>query len=108
MGKNKARFQGDAFASQWGAIRTIAMQKGTHENIMKELFTKTKEKNGKSVEDAYLTHGVAKDKWAKSRRKDNLNEFLSDVFEEKKRYGDITARALINLASEMAKQCKGK
>ena len=60
------------------------------------------------MEDAYLTHGVAKDKWAKSRRKDNLNEFLSDVFEEKKRYGDITARALINLASEMAKQCKGK
>ncbi len=108
VGKNKARFQGDAFASQWGAIRTIAMQKGTHENIMKELFTKTKEKNGKSVEDAYLTHGVAKDKWAKSRRKDNLEEFLSDVFEEavKEEYGDITARALINLASEMAKQSK--
>ena len=103
-----ARFQGDAFASQWGAIRTIAMQKGTHENIKKELFTKTKEKNGKSVEDAYLTHGVAKDKWAKSKRKDNLEKFLSDVFAKKEKYGDITARALINLASEMAKQCKGK
>lgn len=110
VANNRQKFQGDAFASQWGAIRTLAMQEGTHENIKKELFTKTKEKNGKSVEDAYLTHGVAKDKWAKSRRKDNLEKFLSDVFEEaqKEGYGDITARALINLASEMAKQCKGK
>lgn len=110
VANNRQKFLGDAFASQWGAIRTIAMQKGTHENIMKELFTKTKEKNGKSVEDAYLTHGVAKDKWAKSSRKDNLEKFLLGVFKEaeKEEYGDITARALINLASEMAKQCKGK
>lgn len=105
--KYKKRFQGDAFASQWGAIRTIAMQKGTREGIMLELFDKTEEKNGREVKAAYLTHGVAESKWAKRGRREALRNFISDDWLENES-DNIIARALINLASEMAKQCKGK
>lgn len=107
VANNRQKFQGDAFASQWGAIRTIAMQKGTRKDIMRELFEKTEEKNGRKVKAAYLTHGVAESKWAKRGRREALEKFISDDWPENES-DNITARALINLASEMAKQSKGK
>ena len=74
---------------------------------MWELFDKTEEKNGRKVKAAYLTHGVAESKWAKRGRREALEKFISDDC-WKDEYRGIIARALINLASEMAKQCKCK
>lgn len=109
---NRTKFQDDRFASQWGAIRTIAMQYVTHDAIMRELFNgqevriRTRDNIKETVPAAYLTHGVAKDKWEKQGRKTALKEFIDEIHQ--KGYGDITAKALINLASEMAKICTKK
>ncbi len=98
------RFKKDRelFASQWGTIRTIAMQYKDGKVIKDRLFVQAKEKK----DCGYLVHGVAKDKWSSGGRKDLLEKFIEDVY--KSEYGDITAKALINLASEMAKICKSK
>lgn len=111
VSQNKKLFYGDTFASQWGTIRTIAMQYRTHMAIVYELFEKevirttTKDNNKKVVPMAYLTHGIAESQWKKQYRREKLKEFINEVHEEgiKKSYGDITAKALINLAAEMAK-----
>lgn len=109
---NRTKFQDDRFASQWGGIRTIAMQYVTHDAIMRELFerqetkTRTRDNIEETVPAAYLTHGVAKDKWEKQGRKEALKGFIDEVHQEG--YGDITGKALINLASEMAKICTKK
>ncbi len=112
VGDNAGRYSGERFASQWGAIRTIAMQYKSHDEIWKQLFTKTKIKHEDrgSEAAAYLTHGVAKDKWSKGGRKKALEDFIEEINskENMTKYGDITAKALINLASEMAKICKNK
>lgn len=94
--ENKGRFSGERFASQWGTIRSIAMQKRTYEAIHEELF---KEKEG------YLEHGVAAERWKKSKRKDNLEGFLEAAHKEEATYNDkfLCCKALVNLASEMAK-----
>ena len=114
---NVDKFKGDNFASQWGHIRTIAMQKRDSKAIMDELFYKEikkttgKDNKEKPVPDAYFTHGVAKDKWNKRGRKDQLEGFLEKIYKEgkEKGFGDIVAKALINLAAEMAKKAqKGK
>lgn len=99
---NTDRFKKDRelFASQWGAIRTIAMQYKDGKVIKDRLFVQAKEKK----DCGYLVHGVAKDKWSSGGRKDLLEKFLKEM--DKSGYGDITAKALINLASEMAKICK--
>lgn len=99
---NTDRFKKDRelFASQWGAIRTIAMQYKDGKVIKDRLFVQAKEKK----DCGYLVHGVAKDKWSACGRKGLLENFLKEM--DKSDYGDITAKALINLASEMAKICK--
>ncbi len=96
VAKNKSRFSSEQFASQWGTIRSIAMQKRTYEAIHEELF---KEKEG------YLEHGVAAERWKKSQRKDNLEGFLKAAHKEEATYNDkfLCCKALVNLASEMAK-----
>lgn len=108
---NTDRFKKDRerFASQWGAIRTIAMQYKTYDKIWEQLFTKKKVKYTERGPEpaAYLTHGVAKDKWSKGGRKNALEDFIKEIHESKYE-NDITAKALINLASEMAKICKNK
>lgn len=109
---NASLFRGDRFASQWGSIRTYAMQCKTYQEIEKELFSRTKTvlrgKNNERREepDAYLTHGVAKEQWNKRGRKHILKEFVEDIHSKENTYGDITCRALINLSSEMAKKCR--
>lgn len=102
--KNKEKFTtGESFASQWGAIRTIAMQYKDDKVINDKLFAQAEDKKN----CGYLVHGVAKDKWSKGSRKELLEKFIEDVNKSDK-YGDITAKALINLASEMAKICRNK
>lgn len=98
--ENKDKFTGERLASQWGAIRTIAMQYKDGKVIKDKLFVQAEDKKN----CGYLVHGVAKDKWSACGRKGLLENFLKEM--DKSDYGDITAKALINLASEMAKICK--
>jgi hypothetical protein len=93
---NKDKYTKEAFASQWGTIRSIAMQYMTKDEIMDELFNK--QENGKNA--AYLTHGVAKEKWDDYRRREKLKEFLEQFNKDDFRI------ALINLSAEMAKISK--
>jgi len=90
----------ESFASQWGNIRRIAMQYKTKAEIEIELFTKVKKRDGKDVPDAYLTHGVAKEKWDERGRREKLQVFFKNLNEENIQF------AIINLASEMAKICR--
>ena len=52
--------------------------------------------------DAFLDHGVAKDKWDEQNRKGKLDEFMRQHVNE-----DLQS-IMINLASEMAKKCKAR
>lgn len=110
--ENTSQFRGERFASQWGSIRTYAMQCKTYEEIEKELFSRTKtvlrgkERRLEEEPDAYLTHGVAKEQWSKQRRKEVLKQFVEDIHAKENTHGDITCRALINLPAEMAKKCR--
>lgn len=84
----------ESFSSQWSTIRSKAMDCYTHQELMDKIV------NNK---DSYLNHGVAKDKWNKRKRRDDLEKFIVDLGPK----GDVFARrALINLASEMAKICR--
>ena len=93
-------FTSDTFASQWGTIRRIAMQNSTKQAIQYELFDKCKEKNDKKQPDAYLTHGVAADKWKERGRLSKLQAFVNALNDQNAQI------AMINLASEMAKKCR--
>ena len=98
---HKSIFKGEAFASQWGTIRSIAMQNKKLCDLKLELFEKTKvDRNGKSVSDAYLTHGVAADKWKERGRLKLFKEFVEKLSDENAQI------AIINLASEMQKECR--
>lgn len=97
---NKGKFKGDSFASQWGTIRNIAMTATSLEKLKRELFDNTIEKNGKTMNYAYLAHGVAADKWKDRGRLDAFKEFVNGLNEKNARI------AIINLAAEMAKKCK--
>ena len=107
----KDRFTGERFASQWGTIRSIASQHFTYDEIMVELYDKTIQKtrtleNKKSDEPfAYLTHGVAAEKWKKQKRADILKDFIKNVHEKGQAMCgcDCVSTALINLAAEMGK-----
>jgi hypothetical protein len=96
-------FKGKAFASQWGTIRSIAMQHGSKESLERELFTKTIQRGDKTLPFAYLTHGVAKEKWDERNR---IKIFRDEFF--KKVPKEIIQFAVINLAAEMAKICRRK
>lgn len=83
---NLSIFKKGQFASQWGSIRSIAMI--TSDSIVLTNAIK-----------AFLSHGVAADKWSEMRRKDKLEKFMEN---HQTGLQDI----MINLASEMAKRCK--
>lgn len=112
--ENSSKFNKEVFASQWGTIRSIATQFKTANDIKNELFDKkiTKqdvdrrgEQKVKTIPTAYLTHGVAKDKWAGER----LNLFRTFCKDTLSKLDDKYFRfAIINLAAEMAKRCKKK
>ena len=94
--KSGRLFKGKTFASQWGNIRRLAMQHPQKDMLKLELFTKTKD--GKPY--AYLTHGVAKEKWEERKRKETFEEFFDSLPEDKAQF------AIVNLAAEMAKICR--
>lgn len=83
---NKTAFQGkEKFASQWGAIRGIAMATKDDSKIKENVIT-------------YIGHGVKSSDWDGDRRK-RLEEFMN------KNEKNIR-EALVNLAAGMAKKCK--
>lgn len=104
-------FEGkDKFASQWGTIRSIAMQIQTKnfelqsrekkDLLIKKLFEEhedpvTRKKTG----IGYLKHGVAKEKW-EGYKVEKLEKFIEDLKPEE------TIEIVINLAAEMAKKCR--
>lgn len=101
---NSGFWRDETFASQWGTIRTLAMQ-STENKIMLEKI------------ESYLTHGVAATKWAEKGRKERLMKFLRGGFSEKistdgnidiTLLEDLPAKMIqpliINLAAEMAKK----
>lgn len=107
--KNWKQFQDHAFASQWGTIRSIAMKHKALEELRNELFDNTrmetkKKKDGSQEQilkpNAYLTHGVAADKWNERGRKKAFKEFFDKLSEEN------AQMAIINLAAEMSKKCR--
>ena len=106
---NHSKFKGDTFASQWGAIRNIAMTHKSLSDLKSELYEKTitrkeKDKNNEEKEiqvpAAYLTHGIAAKKWSEEERLSEFKKFVQKL-------DDYNAQiAIINLAAEMAKKCK--
>ncbi len=84
-------FRGERFASQWGHIRTLAMQATDDEQLKLSLY---------DTDDAYLTHGVNKDKWQDRGRLRCLKQFVGRV------PAGMLRLTMINLAAEMAKICK--
>ena len=52
--------------------------------------------------DAFLSHGVAKDKWEERGRKKLLDSFM-----DKNKDKDLQS-IMINLASELAKKCNAR
>lgn len=87
---NAPFFRGGKFASQWGAIRKLAMKASTKEKLTTELFEDNK---------GYLVHGVAKEKW-EGKKTQRLQAFLGNLDDE------IAIKTIVNLAAEMAKKCK--
>lgn len=88
--KNGADFKGsEKFASQWGAIRSIAMT----ENNRGYLRTKIKD---------YVSSGITESQWTVNKRNDLLIEFIGNENLSDSNVSD----AVVNLASEMGKFCK--
>lgn len=77
-------FTTESFASQWGQIRSLAVQASSSSELRDSLF---EEGSG------YLVHGVAKDKWIGKTK--CLEEFVNKY----------SPKAVVNLASEMQKRC---
>lgn len=82
-------FKKGKFASQWGSIRSLAMIANDSHLLITAI-------------DAFLSHGIAKDKWEEQNRKGKLDDFMAQH-----EYDDLQS-IMINLASEMAKKCKAR
>lgn len=80
---NANLFKGERFASQWSSIRNIAMIEPDESMIPTAILN-------------FLSHGVAKDKWAEKGRRAVLEDFMRNTENIRDR--------VINLASEMSKQ----
>lgn len=78
----------ERFASQWGYIRTLADSSTDLDTFREKL-------------EEYLSHGVAEEKWTYKKR------YLSDFIKKNVQANSgIWREIMVNLASEMAKQCK--
>ena len=117
--KHEGKFRGQQFASQWGAIRSIATTATSYEDLWKKLITNLVDTPRKSStsddrtyvtrEKAYLGHSVAADKWKRGGRKKAIEEFMESVHQEfDGTDGEKTMIAVVNLASAMAKICSKK
>ena len=109
----KNLFNKSSFTSQWGTIRNIAIQNDTMDSLLDELFdkviTKTREDSPtdhrtQTTEPAgYITHGIKAKEWKAKNRASILRNFILAMGKTEK-FGDLSQRALVNLASEMAKK----
>lgn len=109
----KPLFSQGKFSSQWGAIRSIALQYPNMNEILLELFDKKElKKREPSPTDprteviessGYITHGIKAKDWKAKQRDRILREFIEQMGNSQE-YGDLSQRALVNLASEMAKK----
>ena len=84
--ENADKFKGERFASQWGSIRSLAMVTSDAGQL---------ERNVRN----FLKHGVAEEQWNENGRRECLEEVMSTP-------NICLQELLINLASEMAKECK--
>lgn len=103
---HQKQFESESFASQWGTIRSIASRTKEYHQLWKSLFREKNEeeiKNKVKVDEGYLVHGVAKDKWSERGRLDSLKSFVESI--EPK---ELVSEAVVNLAAEMAKKCGRK
>lgn len=93
-------FRDDKFASQWGTIRSLACLQSDTTTLHDRLFRDGSDER----KSGYLMHGKATSRWDESGRKKALRKFieekLKDYSEEEKK------KAVINLASLMAKYCR--
>ena len=113
VSKYKPLFSQGKFSSQWGAIRSIALQHPTMNEILHELFDKKElKKREPSPTDprteviessGYITHGIKAKDWKTKQRDRILREFIEQMGNSQE-YGDLSQRTLVNLASEMAKK----
>lgn len=86
VNKHADKFKGERFASQWGSIRSIAMVISHKNDLVKAVRN-------------FLDHGVAEEQWKENGRRECLEEVMNTP--------NISLQELlINLASEMAKECK--
>lgn len=90
---NERNFKGDTFASQWGTIRSLAMQFREPSILKEKIYLNA---------DSFLKHGVAAEKWNERGRIKLLENFVTD-FNKKE---NLLSEAIINLAAEMAKKCR--
>ena len=93
------RFSNGEFSSQWGAIRSMATSSQDIDTLQRELFEESDSSKG------YLVHGIAKDKWAGER----LRRLKAFIIEAEEKFNPVIAKqAIVNLASEMAKDSRKK
>lgn len=90
---NANSFKEDNFASQWGTIRSLAMQFRNPQTLKEKVYLNA---------DSYLKHGVASEKWNERGRIKLFELFVKDF--DKREY--LLSEAMINLAAEMAKKCR--
>lgn len=84
--KNTNLFLGERFASQWGTIRSLAME--SPDGIQQRI-------------EEYLDHGVASDQWKERGRLKVLMDFMNKPEVQRN-----LQNVIINLASEMAKKLR--
>lgn len=96
------RFKADAFASQWGAIRSIASTCHSYQELNHKLFYYS---DNKDERHGYLKHGVGQKKWESGKKSTIFGNWIKTVNEE---CPDMIIEAVVNLAAEMAKICKSK
>jgi hypothetical protein len=87
---NSRIFNKEDFASQWGTIRTLAIQSRSKQQLLDKLFG----------EGGYLVHGIAAEKWSERGRLRRLKEFIVSLNDAN------VLNAVVNLSSEMAKKCR--
>lgn len=81
-------FTAPQFASQWGTIRSLAMEGGKASEIRNRIAD-------------YVSHGVASKRWQKFQRSKDLLSFIDSIGNDA-----VLQSSIINLASEMAKKSK--
>lgn len=81
---DKCKFRIEAFSSQWGAIRSLAIRHNTQADLLNAI-------------SQYISKGVATEKWDDYARGKALLAFINKLSDENAK------SAIINLASEMAK-----